>query len=401
MSYTAVCNQCSSILTDDNACHCGGEVAFVFDEPVPSGVPSSMWHYGARLPLADADPVTLGEGATPLLPAPGLIPGLNLWLKDETRNPTGSMKDRAMSVAFSKARQQGIGRTILLSAGGAGIAAAAYAARSGITNVVVVPEDAPSSRVLLCHLYGSKLVQVKGNVEDVLEIVKFASQSGEFLEVSTYRRANPYQAEAPKTIAYEIAESMHALPAAVVVPIGGGGTLAGIYQGFRDIGTDGTPQMVGVQNRNFAALDIAMQRHLSLLGDLLEVAKEIDSSLATQTPGLRHAFPPDGVAALAAIRASGGRMVVVDDEEAIYWRERLAVETGILAEPSATTALAAAAKLRESGNFTNDEAVVCIITGAGWRDLPDLAIQAKIPIHAVEAQGRNTLGALLAVADGE
>lgn len=373
----------------------------MFDRPVPTGIPSSMWHYAPRLPMADVDPVTLGEGATPLLPAPDLIPGLNLWLKDETRNPTGSMKDRAMSIAFSKARQEGIGRTILLSAGGAGIAAAAYAARAGIRNVVVVPQDAPPSRVLLCHLYGSKLVQVNGNVEDVLGFVNLANQSGEFLEVSTYRRANPYQAEAPKTIAYEIAAFMRPGPAAVVMPVGGGGTLAGLYQGFRDMGADGIPQMVGVQNRNFASLDIAMKRHLVSLEELLEVAKGIDSSLPTKTPGLRHAFPPDGVAALAAMRASGGRMVVVDDDAAIYWRERLAVETGILAEPSSTTALAAAAKLREAGSFMNGEVVVCIITGAGWRDLPDFAIQTKIPMHTFEAKGRNNLSALLAVADGQ
>ncbi|MCY0877939.1 MAG: pyridoxal-phosphate dependent enzyme [Firmicutes bacterium] len=400
MAYQAKCAECGSVLEQEhNPCPCGGETIFEYNEPIPSGNPRSMWYYRVRLPVETTSPVTLGEGATPLIFCPDLIPGVSLWIKDETRNPTGSMKDRAMSVAFTKLREKGHCRTILLSAGGAGVAAAAYAARAGMTNVVVVPSDAPLSRLLLCHIYGSTLVRIDGTVEDVLDVVTRASNSGAFIDISTYRKANPFQAEAPKTIAYEIVHDLGYVPSVVVVPVGGGGTLASIFSGFQDIVEDhyDLPRMVGVQNRQFASLYLALQKGIYTDPDLRKLSQEIDASRPTATPGLRHAYPPDGVAALRAIRASHGGVVMVEEEDAVRWSARLAKRAGIWAEPSAAISLAAVEHLVQQGALGSNDTVVCIATGAGWRDLADINQNAQPPITTIRSRGDAAVDELLSI----
>lgn len=401
-----MCDTCGTNFDHDVlACACGGEIVFAYDQPVRENTAlRSMWRWHNRLPVGDSKvPVSLGEGATPLLSADGLVEGIRLYLKDETRNPSGSMKDRAMSVAFTKAREFGSQRSIILSAGGSGIAASVYAARANMTNLVVVPSDVPPLRLLLSHLAGSILVRVDGNVEDALAVVERARRSGAFYEVSTYRKGNPYQAEAQKTIAYEVVEDLGRAPDTMVIPIGGGGTLAGIQQGFQDLLEAGrierVPRLIGVQNRKFNALQLALEQNLESLEDVLRVAETIDSSAPTETGGLRHAYPPDGVAALRAVRAVGGDVASVTDDEAVDWQVRLSHAVGILAEPSSTASLAAVAQLAATGRLAVGETVVALITGAGWRDLGRIADRTRLDIHSLEAGADDAVERLLALSE--
>jgi threonine synthase len=325
----------------------------------------SMWRYRELLPV-EKDPITLGEGGTPLVPS-RLRP--NLYLKDETHNPTGSMKDRAMSLAFTKAAEWGATRSIVASTGSAGMAAAAYAARAGVSTVVLVPTGTARDRTAAMWMYGATVYEVDGTADDLFPIVQDAVAAG-WLDVSTYRRANPYQSEAAKTITYEIAEDLDSVPDVVLVPVGGGGTLASIGHGFDDLLAMGlihrTPTLISVQHAHFNSLERAMNDGAAFAGF---ATYSYDARKPCLTENLKHDVPPDGDDALRALLASAGYACSVTDAEILRAQRDLARIDGIFSEPSGIVGLAGLWKLEERGIISPASTVVVVITGGGLRNI--------------------------------
>ena len=235
-----------------------------------------MWRYRELLPFdVDVEIVTLEEGGTPLLRAQGERRFM-LLLKNETLNPTGSHKDRALSIAVTKAREFGFDTCMLYSDGSASLSSAAYAARAGMRNIVLVPQGASDNRLLPLMVYDSVVLEFQGQASDALDWVHEACESLELYETSTYRRANPYQAEGPKTISYEIVEELGRSPDWVVVPVGGGGTLCAIWRGFMDLRDRGiiekTPRMAGVLPAGYGLLELGLTHHTKSDAELRQLA---------------------------------------------------------------------------------------------------------------------------------
>ena len=336
-----------------------------FDPETPS-----MWRYRDLLPVgAPEHEVSLGEGMTPLiLSRLGL--GCELWLKDEGRNPTGSMKDRALSVAVSAARAAGKQRVIIASTGSAGMAAAAYAARAGMQCLVLVPKPTARERPVVMAALGAQVLEVSASFEELTEVIAAARRCG-WEELTTYRKANPFQAEGPKTIAYELVERLGDAPEAVVVPVGGGGTLGAIWRGFKDLKIMGRisrlPRMIGVQNRFFNALQIAMERGLQTEEAI--IALGLDPSVQVITRNLKHSFPHDSLEALQALRESDGAVFAFSDEEAVQAQVDVSRTDGVFCEPSSAITLAAVRKMAESGLVGPKSRVVAVLSGSGLREV--------------------------------
>ncbi len=337
------------------------------------------------LPVARADSiVSLGEGGTPLLSAISAFEPSTYW-KDETRNPTGSMKDRALSVIFSKGKELGKTRAVIASTGSAGLAAAAYGARAHIAVTVLVPPGTPATRITAMAVFGARVLAVDREFEAITDVLARARNEFGWYEATTACALNPFQSAGPRTIAYEIDEQLGATPDAVLVPIGGGSTLGAIWRGFRDLVSFGrrarAPRMYGVQNVKFNALEVALREGLRTRQAL--EALGIDETRSTLTPNLKHAVPPDWDSALAAVRESGGDIVSVTDEQALAAQAELATTEGLFVEPSSAVVLPALRKLHGAGALRTCRTVVAILTGSGLRDVPLLAPTAGLAPRAV------------------
>lgn len=331
----------------------------------------SMWRYRSHLPVRPESIISLGEGGTPLAQS-RLDLGATVYWKNETRNPTGSQKDRALSVAVSAAVQRGAKRLIMASTGSAGFACAAYAARAGIPCFILCPSDTPTERLTGMWMLGAQILSVHGSFEDLMELIAHAREEWGYAETTTYRKANPYQTEGPKTIAYEIYDQLGGnIPDVVVVPVGGGGTLLGIGKGFAELKAAGliraVPRLVAVQNIHFNALAIGLERGLTTEAEI--EALHLDAHVPILTRNLKHAVPPDVEDALAMLRSCDGSVVQITDEEALAAQLELARADGIFAEPSSAVSLVAVRKLIAAGELTASQTVVAIITGSGLREM--------------------------------
>jgi threonine synthase len=391
--YRIVCQRCGRSLpstTYIRACpDCGGDIEFQYDlagarldAPLPG-----IWRFIDLLPIEDeATIVTLNEGGTPLLPARlGPELGCRLWWKVEGANPTGSQKDRGLAVAIAKGRVFGFTGAIICSTGSAGLSSAAYAARAGLRHAVLVSRNTPPERVLPMAVLGSTIFEVDGTIEEALALLALACERLGAYETTTYRRANPYQSEGAKTLGYEIFLQHGAVPDWIVVPVGGGGTLGSIRRAFLDLQALGLttrlPRLAGVQPAAYNALAIAAARGLATEVDLQAIPfADVPPTILVK---LAHTFPHDGVEALAAIRASGGEVVVATDAEALAAQRRIGAAEGIYAEPSATVALTAVEKLRATGRIAPDHEVVAVLTGSGHRETHVLAARDELDVVRV------------------
>ncbi len=220
--------------------------------------------------------MSLDEGNTPLLKT-RIYGGYEVLLKNETVNPTGSHKDRALSIGITKAVEFGIDTCMLYSDGSAALSSAAYAARAGIRNITLAPAGTPDSRLLPLMIYDSIILEYQGNGAEALSWVHAACRSLGIYETTTYRRANPYESEGPKTISFEIVEDLGGVPDWVVVPVGGGGTVSGIWRGFVELKHRGVtselPRMVGVLPAGYRLLELGMQQSATTDDDLRQLAK--------------------------------------------------------------------------------------------------------------------------------
>jgi threonine synthase len=325
-----------------------------------------MWRFRSFLPIVPGEePVTLGEGDTPLLAVPriGTRIGLpDLWVKDEGTNPTGSFKARGLTAAITRARAGGARSFTLPTAGNAGVAASAYGARAGLPVRVYAPKTTPPPILAQIRTYGGDLRLLDGHIGDAGKASRaYAAETGAF-DLSTLRE--PYRIEGKKTLGLEVAESFGwTLPHAILYPTGGGTGLIGMWKAFQELGAAGwvegrLPRMFTVQAQGCAPVVKAFESgadHCDPWPDPWTIAS-----------GLRVPGPLGDRLMLRALRESGGGAVMVDDEDlACEAREGSRLE-GIDFAPEGGAAIAAARLLRERGVLGPEQRIVLFNTGAGW-----------------------------------
>jgi threonine synthase len=327
----------------------------------------TLWRYREVLPVRDARAVvTLGEGMTPLLPASRLGAALgcsSLLVKEEGLNPTGSFKARGQAVAVSRAVELGAHALAIPSAGNAGGAMAAYAARAGVPAHVFMPRDVPAANVVECVLYGARVALVAGLISDCGRLVRQGTTSRGWFDLSTLRE--PYRQEGKKTMGYELAEQLGwSLPDVILYPTGGGTGIVGMWKAFDEMQRLGwidgrRPKMISVQAAGCAPIVRALDagaRHAEPWGDARTVAS-----------GLRVPAAIGDYLVLDAIRASGGTALAVSDEAMVADLQALARDEGLSAAPEGAATLAALRLLLERGVVRRDDRIVLFNTGAAWK----------------------------------
>ena len=292
--------------------------------------------------------VSLGEGSTPLLPAPRLSErlGIELYLKWEGANPTGSFKDRGMTLAISKALEDGVSTVICASTGNTAASAAAYASRAGLQAVVLQPHGAvAAAKVAQAGALGARVVQVRGSFDDALAAARTLADRGTHVLVNSL---NPFRIEGQKTAAFEIVEDLGRAPDVLALPYGGGGNIRAYARGFAEAGAD-QPALV---------------------------AGEAAERRTTLASAIRISDPAHAEEAGEAVRESGGGVVSLSDEMILQaWRD-LAREEGVLCEPSSAAGLAALVH----GGVESGACVVCVLTGHGLKDFEAAARESAAPL---------------------
>src|SRR5437588_6798971 len=329
----------------------------------------SLWRFREVLPLPmDAEPVTLGEGGTPLLRATrfGKAVGLtNLWVKDEAQNPTQSFKARGMTTAVSMAKHLGARKLAVPSAGNAGGALAAYAARAGMEAHVFMPKDTPRANIIECRELGAQVVLIDGLITDCgAEIAKRKTAEGWF-DMSTLKE--PYRVEGKKTLGYELAEQMDwTLPDVVLYPTGGGTGLIGMWKAFDEMETLGwmgkkRPRMFAVQAAGCAPIVRAFEAGEKTAGEF--------PNAYTIASGLRVPKAIGDFLILNILRQSNGVAIAIDDVEMIRIAREVGSSEGLFVAPEAAACFAALKSLRSAGKIGSGERVVIFNTGSGIKYL--------------------------------
>jgi threonine synthase len=328
----------------------------------------SLWRYRELLPLPkDAEPVSLGEGGTPLLPAKKFAGDLDvdLWIKDESLNPTQSFKARGMSVAVSMAKYLGAEKLAVPSAGNAGGALAAYAARAGLEAHIFMPRDTPRANVIECREVGAHVTLIDGLITDCgAEIARRREKEGWF-DLSTLKE--PYRIEGKKTLGYEIAEQLDwKLPDVILYPTGGGTGLIGMWKAFDEMEKvswidNKRPRMFSVQASGCAPIVRAFEA-----GE--KFAAEFPNA-QTVASGLRVPKAIGDFLMLNILRNSGGGAIAVKDDEMIRTVREIGSTEGLFVAPEGAACFVALKKLRASGKIDSDEQAVIFNTGSGIKYL--------------------------------
>ena len=336
-----------------------------------------LWRYREVLPVEDDDNiVSLGEGWTPLLRANRLARRVgiqDLFIKDESQNPTQSFKARGMATAVSMAKELGAKKLAVPSAGNAAGALAAYAARAGLKSYIFMPRDTPRANVVECEQTGAHVTLIDGLITDCgAEVARRKEKEGWF-DVSTLKE--PYRVEGKKTLGYELAEQMEwRLPDVIIYPTGGGTGLIGMWKAFDEMQRMGwirgkLPRMVTVQAEGCAPIVQAFEE-----GN--RFADEFPNA-ATTASGLRVPKAIGDFLILDALRASGGTAISVTDEELIAAVRDIGAVEGIFCAPEGAACLPALKKLLESGEIHKHERVVLFNTGSGVKYMESFADHAN------------------------
>lgn len=373
------------------ACGSHLEVRYAYDRMDPPKIRAelenarSFWDYRSLLPVPDqGSEITLGEGNTPLLKSVRLGGqlGIGLYFKDETRNPTGAFKDRPNAVGISAAKSMGIRTVTIASTGNGAASLAAYAARDGMDCYVFVPHTTPAPKLAQAGVYGAQIVRVKGDYSKAYQLALAAAQSFHWGNLtSTY--LNPFTLEGDKTIAYELFFQMNRqTPDWIVVPLGAGAMLTGIYKGFQELRffglTDKLPRMIGVQADGCAPIIRAFE-----MGKSSVQAWERPQTVAGGICDPLEGYTEDGERTLQSIRASGGCGVMVSDPEIMQALRQLAQKEAVFCEPASAASQAAVCKLVQKGIIRANETVVDIITGHGLKDI-ECVMTTQESVDAIE-----------------
>ena len=341
-----------------------------------SGREKSLWRYRELLPLPqDIEPVSLGEGGTPLLRAKAFSDDVDLWIKDESLNPTQSFKARGMSVAVSMTKFLGAKKLAVPSAGNAGGALAAYAARAGLEAHIFVPRDTPRANVIECHELGAHVTLIDGLITDCgAEIARRKEKEGWF-DLSTLKE--PYRIEGKKTLGYEIAEQLDwKLPDVILYPTGGGTGLIGMWKAFDEMEKLG---WIDPPKDGFAVADKRRPRMFSVQASgcaPIVRAFEAGEKFAAEFPnartvasGLRVPKAIGDFLMLNILRESKGGAIAIDDDEMIRTVREVGSKEGLFVAPESAACFAALRKLRASGKIDIGERVVIFNTGSGIKYL--------------------------------
>lgn len=331
--------------------------------------PNDMWRFFELMPVLDFDNViTLGEGGTPLLAAHNLGRKLdlnNLYIKDEGLNPTSSFKARGISAAVSKAKELGITRFTMPSAGNAAGAVAAYAARGGLEARVFMPSDAPESNKKECLALGAPLQLVDGLIGDAGRLSKDMAQKEDMFDLSTLQE--PYRAEGKKTMGLEIALQLGwRLPDTIIYPTGGGTGIIGMHKAFKELRTlgwvdDPLPKFVAVQAEGCQPIVKAFQGGFNYSVEW--------TNAATIADGIRVPHPFADYLILEAIRESGGTALTVSDQEMLSGMRDMASSEGVFPCPEGAATLIALQKMLNEGSLTRNETIILLNTGSGLKYL--------------------------------
>ena len=350
--------------------------------------PISLWRYKEFLPV-NIEPVTLQEGGTPLyhLKRLGEEMGLtNLYAKHEGMNPTGSFKDRGMTLGVSMAKQLGKNIVACASTGNTSASMSAYAAKANMPAVVLLPAGQVAlGKVAQALMHGAKVISIRGNFDRALEMVhELCISHGIYLLNSI----NPYRLEGQKTIGFEVIDQLGCVPDRIVLPVGNAGNISAVYKGlceWKEIGyIDRLPKMTAIQAAGSCPIVDAIKGNLSQI-----VVEQNPETIAT---AIRIGNPVNAEKALRAIRETGGTAESVTDEEILAMQRDLARYEGIGVEPASAASVAGIRKMAQMGLLDKDEKIVCVVTGHLLKD-PETVIKQCAPPIEIDP----TIEALLAV----
>ncbi|HEY3380101.1 MAG TPA: threonine synthase [Armatimonadota bacterium] len=347
-----------------------------------AGWPGLIRKYWDYLPVSDATPVvTLHEGNTPLIPIDNLRAHLGLtpriYVKFEGLNPTGSFKDRGMTMAISKAREAGSQAVMCASTGNTSASAAAYAARAGMKCIVLIPNgNIALGKLAQAMIQGAKVLAIDGNFDDAL---RFVREITEQYPITLVNSINPFRIEGQKTASFEIIDVLGDAPTYHVLPVGNAGNITAYWKGYREFHALGKathlPKMLGFQASGSAPI---------VLGKIVEDPHTVATAIKIGNPASWQQ-------AETARDDSGGLIDMVTDEEILTAYKMLACMEGVFVEPASAASIAGVIKLVQQGFFpAEDGTIVCTVTGHGLKD-PDNAIKQSDPISVVPAE----MGAIL------
>ncbi|HEY8168063.1 MAG: threonine synthase [Candidatus Limnocylindrales bacterium] len=346
-------------------------------QATPGARPRLLHRYGAFLPLTDATPpLSLGEGATPLVHARSLgrqigIPGL--YLKIEGANPTGSFKDRGMVVAVAKALEAGADAIICASTGNTSASAAAYGAAAGLEVIVVLPAGRTATgKLVQAQMAGARVVAVEGNFDDALRIVREMAEQGTERghPLTLVNSVNPHRIAGQKTAAFEVIDDLGRAPDYLAIPVGNAGNITAYWRGFRDYReadlVETRPVMLGFQAAGAAPI---------VLGHRVDAPETVATAI-------RIGDPASWRGAEAARDESGGRIEAVTDDEILAAYRDLARLEGVFCEPASAASVAGVRRLVAEGAIDPSGTVVCVITGHGLKDPATATAQATATLAA-------------------
>ena len=320
---------------------------------------NGLWRYRERLPV---DPlVTLGEGWTPLVPAPVLSErtGADVWLKFEGANPTGSFKDRGMTVAVSAAVEEGARAVLCASTGNTAASAAAYAARAGLRGAVIVPEGKiATGKLAQALMHGARVIALRGNFDQALTLVR---ELADRQPIALVNSVNPFRIEGQKTAAFEVCDQLGEAPDVLCIPVGNAGNITSWWKGFREYGV--APKLHGYQAEGAAPL---------VRGEVVENPETVASAI-------RIGNPARWEEAMDAVTSSRGEIRAVSDDEILAAYELLGSREGIFCEPASAASVAGLLKYGAEGR------VVCVLTGHGLKD-PQTALGRAAPVVPCAAE---------------
>jgi threonine synthase len=367
------CRKCGDLL---EVKYDNGELERAAEKTEWRSAPLSVWRYRDFMPIRDAQKiVSLNEGGTGFHRCLRLGEKLGLkqlYVKNEGENPTGSFKDRGMTVGVSKAVELGVKAVICASTGNTSASLAAYAAKAGLQCAVLIPSGKIAyGKLAQAMIYGAKVLQVLGNFDESLDMVlKLSEKHGSIYLLNSI---NPFRIEGQKSLGYEICDQLNQqAPDRIVVPVGNAGNISAIWKGcreFHDLGlVQGLPMMTGIQ----AAGSAPIAQAVKMCSDTI-VPVNNPETVAT---AIRIGAPVSWKKALNAIRDSNGTAETVTDDEILSAQKLLARAEGLFVEPASASSIAGLIKLVDNGAISKDERVVCITTGHGLKD-PDTAVKVS------------------------
>jgi len=336
--------------------------------------PLGVWRYKELLPgFKGKSPISMNEGGTPLHRCDRLGKELglkNLYIKFDGMNPTGSFKDRGMTMGITKARDLKVKAVVCASTGNTSASLAAYAGLAGIKCIVMIPGGAIAlGKLSQAMMHGATVFEVDGNFDDALDLVMSSSRE---LDLYVLNSVNPFRPEGQKTAAYEIVDQLGEAPDSLVIPVGNGGNNAAYWKGFsefKDLGmAKKAPRIYGIQAEGAAPVAEAFRKG----ADKIRPVKKPET-IAT---AIKIGNPANWLKTIRAIRGSGGDCITVTDEQIVSAQKMIAKNEGLFVEPAAAASFAGLMKLIESGDIGKSEKIVCVATGHGLKD-PDSAIRVS------------------------